>query len=131
MAIDKSLYAAPEGLPDEALMAPPIEIEIEDPESVSIEMGGMEIELEKREPTAEDFDANLADFMGDEQLEGLAGRQAIGSDQLPGVTLAALGRPLACLLHRIRIPLELVEKPVQYCYLPLTTTQLFASGFAY
>ena len=73
MAIDKGLYAAPEGLSEETLMAPPIEIEIEDPESVSIGMGDIEIELEKREPTAEDFDANLADFMGDEQLEGLAG----------------------------------------------------------
>lgn len=71
--IDKGLYAAPVGL-EEAMMAEPeIEIEIEDPERVSIEMGGIEIELEKREPTAEDFDANLADFMPDEDIDALAG----------------------------------------------------------
>lgn len=71
--IDKGLYAAPVGL-EEAMMAEPeVEIEIEDPERVSIEMGGIEIELEKREPTAEDFDANLADFMSDEDIDALAG----------------------------------------------------------
>jgi hypothetical protein len=71
--IDKGLYAAPVGL-EEAMMAEPeVEIEIEDPEKVSIEMGGMEIELKKAEPTAEDFDANLADFMSDEDLDSLGG----------------------------------------------------------
>jgi hypothetical protein len=71
--IDKGLYAAPVGI-EEAMMAEPeVEIEIEDPESVSIEMGGLEIELKKEEPTAEDFDANLADFMSDEDLESLGG----------------------------------------------------------
>ena len=74
MAIDKSLYAAPEGFSDvEDLAGPPIEIEIEDPESVSIGIDGIEIEIEKREPTAEDFDANLADFMEDSELESLGG----------------------------------------------------------
>ena len=69
--IDKGLYAAPVGI-EEAMMAEPeVEIEIEDPKSVSIEMGGLEIELKKEEPTAEDFDANLADFMSDEDLESL------------------------------------------------------------
>ena len=71
--IDKGLYAAPVGI-EEAMMAEPeVEIEIEDPESVSIEMGGLEIELKKEKPTAEDFDANLADFMSDEDLESLGG----------------------------------------------------------
>ena len=75
MAIDKGLYAAPAGITDvEDMAGPPIEIEIEDPESVTIGIDGLEIELEKREPTAEDFDANLADFMDDSDLE------AIGSD---------------------------------------------------
>ena len=75
MAIDKGLYAAPEGFTDVEDLAgePAIEIEIEDPESVSIGIGGIEIELEKREPTAEDFDANLADFMSDSELEELGG----------------------------------------------------------
>ena len=52
---------------------PEVEIEIEDPESVSIEMGGLEIELKKEEPTAEDFDANLADFLSFEDLVSLGG----------------------------------------------------------
>ena len=74
MAMDKGLYAAPEGITDvEDLAQPAIEIEIEDPESVSIGIDGIEIELEKREPTAEDFDANLADFMDDSELEALGG----------------------------------------------------------
>ena len=75
MAIDKGLYAAPAGITDvEDMAGPPIEIEIEDPESVTIGIDGLEIELEKREPTAEDFDANVADFMDDSDLE------ALGSD---------------------------------------------------
>lgn len=69
--IDKGLYAAPVGLTEEEMMAPPIEIEIEDPESVTIGMGGLEIEIEKEEPTADDFDANLAEFMGDDELAEL------------------------------------------------------------
>jgi hypothetical protein len=52
MAIDKGLYAAPEGITDVEDLEdmPAIEIEIEDPESVSIGIDGIEIELEKREP---------------------------------------------------------------------------------
>ena len=71
--IDKGLYAAPVGIKKAMMAEPEVEIEIEDPESVSIEMGGLEIELKKEEPTAEDFDANLADFMSDEDLESLGG----------------------------------------------------------
>ena len=73
MAIDKGLYATPEGLAaladdpmDEAL-----EIEIEDPESVTIGIGDIEIDLSPEKPSAEDFDANLADFMDDSELQGL------------------------------------------------------------
>jgi hypothetical protein len=49
-----------------------VEIEIEDPESVKIGMGGLEIELEPAAETAEDFDANLAEYMDDGDLQGLA-----------------------------------------------------------
>ena len=45
----KGLYAAPEGLPVEE--APPIEIEVEDPESLSIGIGDIEIELRDRKST--------------------------------------------------------------------------------
>ena len=71
MAIDKGLYAAPQGL-DVAEMEPELEIEIEDPESVSIGIDGLEIELEKREKTDEDFDANLAEFMDEQEMSLLA-----------------------------------------------------------
>jgi hypothetical protein len=83
MAIDKGLYAAPLGLADAAVAEPELEIEIENPDAVRIEMDGVEINFEKREPTAEDFDANLAEFMDDGELQGL-GEELLGdftSDQ--------------------------------------------------
>jgi len=71
MAIDKSIYAAPQGL-SELVGQPDIEIEIEDPESVSIGMGDIEIDLKpQKKETAEDFDANLAEFMDDGELDSL------------------------------------------------------------
>jgi hypothetical protein len=73
MAIDKSLMEAPMGIEALAMEEPDIEIEIEDPEEVSIRMGGIEIELEPREPRAEDFDANLAEFMSEGELQMIAG----------------------------------------------------------
>jgi len=66
MAIDKALYQAPIGME-----APPIEIEIEDPESVHIGMDGLEIDLTPQEETAEDFNANLADYLDDSTLASL------------------------------------------------------------
>jgi hypothetical protein len=71
-SIDKGLYAAPLGIEDEDMLAPPIEIEIEDPESVRIGMGDIEIELTPdTEGTDEEFDANLAEFMDDSVLGSL------------------------------------------------------------
>ena len=69
-SMDKSLYQAPVGLA-EMMDAPDIEIEIEDPESMSIDMGDVEIDLKPRKATAEDFDANLADFMDESELGAL------------------------------------------------------------
>jgi hypothetical protein len=74
MAISKGLYAAPQGL--EELIpqgAPDIEIEIEDPESVNIDMGDIEIDLKPQKETADTFDANLADYMDDGELDSLGG----------------------------------------------------------
>lgn len=72
--IDKSLYQAPEGI--EALAAaepePEIEIEIEDPESVTIGIDGLEIVLEKEEETTDEFNANLAEHMSEDELQSLA-----------------------------------------------------------
>jgi hypothetical protein len=72
MSIEKGLYAAPMGLDEGMGMPPALEIEVEDPESMTIGMGDVEIQLTPdKEGTAEDFDANLADFMGDRDLESL------------------------------------------------------------
>jgi predicted nucleic acid-binding protein len=75
MAIEKSLYAAPQGLEELAAMdasSPQIEIEIEDPESVTIGMGDMEIEIEPSKESEDDFNANLAEHIGDDVLQSLA-----------------------------------------------------------
>jgi len=68
--IDKGLYQAPVGLDE--MGESPIEIEIEDPESVSIHADGMEIELTPRRKSSEDFDANLVDSMDASAMQGLA-----------------------------------------------------------
>ena len=74
-SMDKGLYAAPLGIEED--MAPPLEIEIEDPEAVRIGMGDIEIELTPdAEGTDEEFNANLADFMDDSVL-GTLGKDLI------------------------------------------------------
>jgi len=70
MAVDKSLYEAPVGLG--ALPEPDLVIEVEDPESMTIGMDGALIELMKEEPRAEQFDANLAEFISEGDLQSLA-----------------------------------------------------------
>lgn len=75
MAIEKSLYAAPQGLEELAAMdqsSPQIEIEIEDPEAVRIGIGDMEIEIEPDKDSEDDFNANLAEFIGEDVLQSLA-----------------------------------------------------------
>jgi hypothetical protein len=69
MSIEKSLYQAPQGL---ETIGPDIEIEIEDPESVTIGIDGMEIEIEPAKES-EDFNANLAEFLDDGTLEEIVG----------------------------------------------------------
>jgi hypothetical protein len=66
MSIEKSLYAAPQGI--ESLAEPDIEIEIEDPESVSIKAGDVEIEIGSVE---NDFEANLVEHLPDDVVAGL------------------------------------------------------------
>jgi hypothetical protein len=68
MAIDKALYELPQGLEAASAAMEPIEIEIEDPEAVRIGIDGLEIEIEKEEETAEDFDANLAEYLDEGYL---------------------------------------------------------------
>ena len=64
MAIEKALYELPQG---------PIEIEIEDPESVKIGIDGLEIQIEPKEESADDFDANLAEYLSEGELTEIAG----------------------------------------------------------
>jgi hypothetical protein len=74
MAIDKGLYGAPEGLEALAMGEAPIEIEIEDPESVKIGIDGVEIDLmPEEEEKAEEFDSNLAEYMTEAELQKIAG----------------------------------------------------------
>ena len=71
-SMTKGLYAAPQGL-DQLGMGEeePIEITIEDPESVEISGPGFEIEIEKTEDEAE-FSKNLAEEMDESELANLA-----------------------------------------------------------
>lgn len=72
MAISKALYAAPQGLESLDDQEPDLEIEIEDPESVHIGIGGMEIDFEDGEENSEDFNANLAEIIPESQLQSLS-----------------------------------------------------------
>jgi hypothetical protein len=73
MAIEKSLYAAPEGL-DSLAEEPDLEIEIVDPEMVTLDDGSMEISLVPDEGIEEfvPFEANLAEYMDEGDLTALA-----------------------------------------------------------
>ena len=73
MAIDKALNQAPLGLTEAMSSEPDLEIEIEDPESVSIKTGGLEIELEPGKEYSDEFNANLAEEMDEGELTELAG----------------------------------------------------------
>jgi len=66
--IDKALFQQPTGIEAAGAMEEPIEIEIIDPEAVNIDMGDMEISIEKGEPSIDDFDANLAEFIDESVL---------------------------------------------------------------
>ena len=73
--VDKALYQQPMGIDALAQDEAPLEIEIVDPEEVNIGVDGMEISLipNKKEPTGEDFDANLAEYMDNGDIQTMAG----------------------------------------------------------
>ena len=71
MSIEKGLYAAPQGL-DQVMMEPDLEIEIEDPESVTIGMGDLELEIDPQEMDDDDFEENLAEDMPESLLATIA-----------------------------------------------------------
>ena len=73
--MDKALYPAPLGIDDGIEEgAEPIEIEIEDPKSVAIKAGPLEIVIGDDE--GEDFDNNLAEFMDKAELQSLGSELA-------------------------------------------------------
>lgn len=73
--IDKGLYAAPIGMEDmmKGMPEPDLEIEIEDPEEVTIRVGGMEIEIDPDNEQNDEFNTNLAEEIDDKVLESLSG----------------------------------------------------------
>ena len=78
--IDKALFRQPMGIEDLAREEDPIEIEIVDPEEVKIDLGDMEIEIEKAEPSVDDFDANLAEFLDEGEISTLASQLSADID---------------------------------------------------
>ena len=75
MAIDKALYQAPEGLETLGQEEEAIEIEIENPDAVTITAGDMEIEVIPDEG-ADDFDANLAEYLDEGTLQDIGSELA-------------------------------------------------------
>ena len=73
--IDKGIAQAPQGIDNMmakmANMEPDLEIEIEDPEEVTIKAGGLEIEIDPDEMEDDEFNANLAEEMDEQLLHNL------------------------------------------------------------
>jgi len=67
--IGKGLYQAPTGTD---AVGPDIEVEIVNPDSVTIGMDGLEIEITPGEAGAEDFGANLAEYLDDSVLNAVS-----------------------------------------------------------
>ena len=73
MAIEKGLYQAPLGMDQLAMEEEPIEITIEDPESVEIGIDGMPIlRIEEGDDEEDEFSENLAEKMSASELQSLA-----------------------------------------------------------
>jgi hypothetical protein len=71
--IDKALFQQPVGIEELAQQESPLEIEIVDPEEVTIGMDGLEIKIKPDEDDGEDFSDNLAEYMDDGAMQSLAG----------------------------------------------------------
>ena len=74
MAIEKSLYAAPEGIEGLSESEEGMSIEIVDPEMVTLSDGSMEITIVPDSNIGDmgEFDSNLAEFLEDSELSSLA-----------------------------------------------------------
>jgi hypothetical protein len=74
MAIEKGLYQAPVGMNEEPTMADAaLSIEIENPESVTLDDGSMEITINPGKETNDDFNSNLAEELDEGVLTQLSG----------------------------------------------------------
>jgi hypothetical protein len=71
--IDKSLAQAPQGIEAMAMSQPDLAIEIENPESVTLDDGSMEITIQPGKEQDDEFNANLAEDMDEGQLTELSG----------------------------------------------------------
>ena len=71
--IDKSISQAPKGLEELAQAEPDLSIEIENPESVTLDDGSMEITIVPGKEQDDEFNANLAEDMDEGQLTELSG----------------------------------------------------------
>ena len=70
--VDKGLYEAPVGIDEAAIEEQAIEIEIEDPESVTIGIGNTEIIIDPDAMPDEEFNANLAEELSDKYMAELS-----------------------------------------------------------
>jgi len=76
MAIERSVYQAPEGLENEMMEGSEMDITIVDPEMVTLDDGSVEItlmpEFGLEDTMSAPFDANLAEYLGDRELSLLS-----------------------------------------------------------
>ena len=70
--VDKGLYAAPVGIEEAAIDEQAIEIEIEDPEKVTIGIGDTEIVIDPDAMADEEFNKNLAEELSDKYMAELS-----------------------------------------------------------
>ena len=80
--IDKGMYAAPTGIAELAQDEEPIEIEIVDPESVTIRAGDTELTIDPDGEEGVGFDANLVEHMEEGEIDEVASdlMQAVEND---------------------------------------------------
>jgi hypothetical protein len=71
--VDKSLSQAPQGIEAMAMGQPDLSIEIENPESVTLDDGSMEITIVPGKEQDDEFNDNLAEEMDEGQLTELSG----------------------------------------------------------
>jgi len=71
--VDKSVSQAPQGIEELAAQQPAMSIEIENPDSVTLDDGSMEITITPGKEVNEEFNANLAEDLDEGQLTELAG----------------------------------------------------------